>query len=205
MLTINSHTGIGIEDAQETSPNKSFLETCALLWDIGDFFRLTDLSQFALTKLYLRCRTLLLQTRYLSTMLKKIEFLPDLEAGIRAAWRNDRVASPVRLDILSLCVGIHPFVKGHESFIGLLDEIPHFTAQYLKALLGCPGMQRVESRVARGIACCSCRQPILDKNGKRINGETFIWTPTSLYFRDSASYWFCSRACYNAQVPQRIL
>lgn len=204
MLINGSYLGIDVESTKKTSPSESFLETCVLLWSIGDFFRLADLSQSVLTQLQRRCRTLLLQTRCASTMFKKIEFLPDLEAGIRAAWRHDRVASPVRLDIMSLCVGIHPFVKDHKSFISLLDEIPHFTAQYVKALLGCPGMQRVESHLPLGTDCCYCQRSIFDSDGKNDSGEAFVWAPMSLNFWDNCPYWFCSRVCYNAEVLKRL-
>lgn len=138
-------------------------------------------------------------------MLKRIDFLPDLEAGIRAAWRHDRATSPVRLDLISLCVGIYPFAKDHGSFISLLDEVPEFTVQYVKALLGCPGMQRVESHAPLATNCQRCQNPIFDCDGSNISGDAFVWTPTSLNFWDNSPEWFCSRACYNAEIREVIL
>lgn len=202
MLTNNSREEIDIEEAKETSPSKSFLETCTLLWGIGDFFRLEGLTKSVFLQLQNRCKALLHETRCASTMLKKIDFLPDLEAAIRAAWRHDRVTSPVRQDIISLCVGIHPFVRDHKSLIGLLDEIPEFTAQYLKALLGCPGMQRIESHLTLKTECEQCRRLIFDSNGANVSDEAFVWTPTSLNFWDNCPYWFCSRACYRSRVEK---
>ncbi|KAJ0117326.1 hypothetical protein J7T55_003739 [Diaporthe amygdali] len=193
---------IDVEQAKETSPNKSFLETCTVLWSIGDYFRLEELSQSALSQLQTRCRALLLQTHCVSTMLKEIKFLPDLEAGIRAAWSSERVAGPMRQDIMSLCVGIHPFIKDHASFIELLDEMSDFSTQYLKALLGCPGMQSNETHVPLGTDCTQCLKPVFDDKGRKVPAETFAWIPTSLNFWDNYPCWFCSRHCYNTLVDR---
>lgn len=138
-------------------------------------------------------------------MLKKIHFLPDLEAGIRAAWRHDRAASPVRLDLISLCVGIYPFAKDHASFIRLLEEVPEFTVSYMKALLGCPGMQKIESHLSRETGCSACGKPIFNNKGARISSNAFVWTPTSLCFWDNCPSWYCSRVCYNKDVRETVL
>lgn len=138
-------------------------------------------------------------------MLKRIDFLPDLEAGIRAAWRHDRAVSPVRLDLISLGVGISPFAKDHGSFISLLDEVPGFAVQYVKALLGCPEMQRVESHGTLATNCQRCQNQIFDYDGSNIGGDAFVWTPTSLNFWDNYPGWFCSRVCYNAEIHETIL
>ncbi|KAG8162480.1 hypothetical protein KVR01_008245 [Diaporthe batatas] len=196
---------IDSEEIKSTSPNKSFLESCILLWSIGDFFLLDDLCEYALTQLRHRCRVFLLRSRSLTIMLKSIDFLADLEAGVRAAWRNDRAASPGRKDLISLCVSIHPFVKDHESFITLLDEIPEFTAQYLKALLGCPGLQSVESFVPLKTNCESCHEPVFDTEGRQVSSQAFVWTPTSVSLWDGCPYWCCSRDCYNAVVDEYVL
>lgn len=137
-------------------------------------------------------------------MLKNIDFLPDLEAGVRAAWRHDRVASPGRKDLISLCVGIHPFVKDHKSFISLLDEVPEFTAQYLKALLGCPGVQSIESHVPFGTKCDTCHKFVFNTKGALVSNEAFVWTPTSMSFWDRCPYWCCSKKCYNAAVDKFV-
>lgn len=205
MLTTSSYAGIDVEHSKKTSPSKSFLETCTLLWSTGDFFRLGDLNQFVLTQLQRRCRNLLLQTRCASTMLKIIDFLPDLEAGIRAAWRHDRVASPVRQDIMSLCVANHPFAKDHGSFISLLDNMPEFTAQYVKVLLGCPGIQRIEYHGPLGTDCDRYHDCIFDSDGAQISDEAYVWTPTSLNFWYNCPEWLCSRACYNSVVREKVL
>lgn len=196
---------IDVENARKTSPSKSFLETCALLWSIGDFFRIDDLGQSVCMQLQERCRTLLLETRCVSKMLKKIHFLPDLEAGIRAAWRHDRAASPVRLDLISLCVGIYPFAKDHASFIRLLEEVPEFTVCYVKALLGCPGMQRIESHAPWGTICSVCHKTIFNDRGAPVRSNAFVWTPTSLCFWDNCPAWYCSRVCYNKDVRKMVL
>lgn len=134
-------------------------------------------------------------------MLKEIDFLPDLEAGIRAAWRDDRAASPVRLDLISLCVGIHPFAKYHYSFIDLLEEVPEFAVCYVKALLGCPEMQRVESPMLAMTTCKCCGKQLFDSKGALVSRDIFSWAPTSLFFFNNCPLWFCSRACYNAGIP----
>lgn len=170
------------------------------MWSIGDVFCIEDLSCAAWYQLRNRCKVLLLQTRCASTMLKKIEFLPDLEAGIRAAWRHDRAANMVCMDLVSLCVGIHPFVKDHESFFILLYEVPGFTMRYLRAPLGCPGSQDIESHPPRKTFCSLCRKPIFDSGGAVISRKAYVWTPTSLCFWNNRPTWYCSRDCYNSGV-----
>lgn len=138
-------------------------------------------------------------------MLRKIYFLPDLVAGIRAAWRQDRAASPVRLDLISLCVGIHPFVKNHSSFIRLLEEVPEFTVSYVKALLGCPGMQKIESHSPRETNCSVCGKLVFNDRGAPMRRDAFVRTPTSLYFWDNCPSWYCSRVCYNKGIRETVL
>lgn len=136
-------------------------------------------------------------------MLENIDFLPDLEAGIRAAWRQDRAAGPFRRDLISVCVGIHPFVKDHASFISLLDELPEFTAQLVKALLGCPGMQRIECHLSRFLSICrrpGCSRQIFDHRGNQLSDEVVVWAPTCLHFWENSPQLFCSEYCYNETV-----
>lgn len=205
VLTYISSSGIEVETAKNTNPSKSFLATCALLYSIGDFFCIDKLSWAAFDQLRDRLKVLLLQTRCASTMLEKIEFLPDLEAGIRAAWRHDRNPSLVRKDLVSLCVGIHPFVKDHESFFSLLEEMPEFTMCYLRALLGCPGSQHIESHAPRETFCFLCRKPIFDSSGALVSSKAYVWTPTSLCFWDNWPAWYCSRVCYNKGVSKMVV
>jgi hypothetical protein len=137
-------------------------------------------------------------------MLKGIDFLPDLQASIHAAWRHDRIPGPVRKNLIGLCVGIHPFVKDHVSFISLLDEIPVFTAHYVKALLGCPGLQAIESHIPLETPCAMCSKDIFDSKGVMVSAQAFVWTPTSVSFWNHCTYWCCSKACYNAAVDNYI-
>lgn len=131
-----------------------------------------------------------------SAMLKEIPFLPDLEAGIRAAWRHDRVASPLRGRLMTACVFIHPFVGDHASFISLLDEIPEFTAQYVKALLGCRDEQRPVPPVFHGqIQCYVCGKTIFDDRGLQAIDVFFLRPPYSARFGHRFPGPLCSSTC----------
>lgn len=128
-------------------------------------------------------------------MLKEISFLPELEAGIRAAWRPDRVANAMRDDIMVVCISIHPFVKDHASFISLLDEIPEFTSRFAKALLGWPGMPSMAARKPRGkVKCYMCGKTIFDKGVQALD-EFFVGLPSSLNLWGYFSGLVCSADC----------
>lgn len=121
-------------------------------------------------------------------MLARIPFLPELEAGIRAAWRHDRVDNPVQQDLISVCVGIFPFVRQHDSFINLLDEIHGFASKYSKALVGCVGVQSIESHPLGKDKCYTCGEIIFD--------EYYARGPTSLRLGGRFHDLICSLDCY---------
>lgn len=128
-------------------------------------------------------------------MLKDIPFLRELEAGIRAAWRHDRAASPVRDDLMILCISIHPYVNDHASFINLFDEIPEFTARFAKALVGWPSEHSIASRIPHGkVQCYMCGKTIFDKGVQALD-EFFVGLPSSFNFWGYFSGLLCSRDC----------
>lgn len=109
LLTIVSPlTEIDIEKLRDTLQSKSYLETCARLWFLGDYFALPALRAAAYERFALRCKRYHEESaQYLSTttilLLRDGEqrgrqqqqqkgalyFLPDLEAAIRTAWDYD--------------------------------------------------------------------------------------------------------------------
>lgn len=133
-------------------------------------------------------------------MLKEISFLPELEAGIRAAWRPDRVANAMRDDLMVVCISIHPFVKDHASFINLLDEIPEFTARFAKALLGWPGMPSIAARKPPGeVKCYMCGKTIFDEGVQALD-EFFVGLPISFNLWSYFSGLLCSVDCMKQEA-----
>lgn len=187
------------DTCQETSPHKSYLETCVMLWSLADFFCLSDICQLAVGRLSDRCKTLFVESRSIEATINEISFLPDLEAGIRAAWRPDRVAGPVREQLMSVCSGLHPVLRNQTSFMRLLEEIPEFATDFLKALLGCAGLQRDLDGPPR-LKCRQCKSAVLEttqgEDKKFIKGA-LIWTPLSLHIYSEPRSLYCSRECYN--------
>lgn len=193
---------LDLDQARASSPNNSYLETCVLLWSLGDYFLLPDLCQLVLSLLSARCRKLFADSRSIRATINEISFLPDIEAGIRAAWKGDRVAGPVRRPLMTVCSGLHPVLRDQKSFINLIGEIPEFATDFLKALLGCDGMQMSHAEDTR-LVCCRCDSTILVPDhgeGKRFVKGALIWTPISLNIHTKSRRLFCSKKCYNSGV-----
>ncbi|KAL1855272.1 hypothetical protein Daus18300_011178 [Diaporthe australafricana] len=187
------------KEFQSRGPNNSILETCALVWSLGDYFSLPELCARAEKSLSTECKKYYIETRCISSMLHEISFLPDLEAGIRAAWRKDRVAGPARQHLLTVCSGLQPYLQNQHSFLTLLDELPEFTGQLLKALLGCSELT-VNSRL-RIAVCNNCKSNVFDSDrgeGKQFSEGAFMTTPPSLEIRGGSRMFFCSKDCYNS-------
>ncbi|KAG6360898.1 hypothetical protein INS49_011966 [Diaporthe citri] len=190
---------IDCDQAQASSPRNSYLETCVLLWSLGNLFCLAAICQQTLNLLTARCKKLYIESRSISVTINKISFLPDIEAGIRAAWRADRVAGPARKQLLTVCCGLHPVLGDQESFISLLEEVPEFATEFLKALLGYPGMQAGSSALLKPV-CHQCKSPVLDPkqgDGKKFLQGTFISTPFSVSIYSGGCAFYCSKKCYN--------
>lgn len=183
---------------QASSPNNSYLETCGLLWSLGDYFGLPDLCELVLSKLTYRCKKLFDESRSVQATINEISFLPDLEAGIRAAWRTDRAAGPVRRLLMTVCSGLHPVIRDQKSFMDLLEEIPGFSFDFLKALLGCDGVQMGHRDEKRPV-CSKCGWTVLNPEqgeGKKFVDGAFIWTPISLNIHSEPRRFYCSKTCY---------
>lgn len=151
-----------------------------------------------MNSLFDQCKKYYIESRCISSVLHEISFLPDLEAGIRAAWRKDRVAGPSREHLLFMCSDLQPYLRDQQSFLILLDEIPEFSGQFLKALLGCPGLKmRVPLQTA---PCQKCNSIVFDK--KRVEGKdvfegAFFTVPGSVDIFAGFRKFFCSKDCYN--------
>lgn len=125
--------------------------------------------------------------------------MSGLEAGIRAAWRPDRVAGPARQQLMTVCGGLYPYLRDQPSFIRLLDELPEFTAHFAKGLLGCPGTQQSLEQLSKA-RCRKCSSVVFDVNreeGKKFVEEAFVLTPNMLNAHGGTRVFFCSKVCYN--------
>lgn len=152
-----------------------------------------------MTLLSARCRELFLDSRPISATINEIYFLFDLEAGIRAAWRADRVAGPARKQLLTVCCGLHPVLQNQKSFVSLLEELPDFAIDFLKALLGCAGVQAGSSEF-HGHVCYHCKSSVLGPeqgDGKQFHKDAFLWTPFSVSIYSGNRIFYCSKECYN--------
>lgn len=191
---------MNIEQARATSRNNLYLETCVLIWSLGDYFSLPELCLEAMRRLNERCKKLYIASRCVSVVSGGISFITDLETGIRAAWRPDRVAGRPRKTLMTLATGLHAYLRNQPSFISLLDELPEFTADFVKALLGCPGLQ-VEDFAHMRSSCTDCGSVVFDATrgeGQEFVEGAFAMIPNSLNIRGSQRVFFCSQNCYNS-------
>lgn len=182
---------------QASSPNNSYLETCVLLWSLGDYFLLPDLCQEAGSLLWNRCGKLFFESRFISAIINEIRFLPDLEAGIRAAWRADRGMGPVRTTIMAVCRSLHPVLGKQRSFMNLLRELPEFAIEFLEALLVWDELQSGKILWRR---CCRCQNIVQIRTRGDDPGfakGAFIVTPVSLGIHCAGKRFYCSQNCYN--------
>lgn len=187
---------LDLDQTQATSPNNSYLETCVLLWSLGDYFCLPDLCQLVLSLLVDRCRKLFIESRSVCNTFSEISFLPDLEAGVRAAWNDDRAPGPVRLPLMFVCRGLHPVLRNQNSFINLLEEIPKFSIDFLKALLGCDGLQlRNPGKTKAMCFHCGFRPPAGSKEEEEFFKNAFLWTPIALDLYSEHRRLYCSKEC----------
>lgn len=63
-------------------------------------------------------------------------FIIDLESAIRQAWREDLASSPLRHVLTKLCIDFAPYVRRHESFYTLLQEVPQFAVAFSQRAMG---------------------------------------------------------------------
>ncbi|KUI72166.1 hypothetical protein VM1G_07493 [Cytospora mali] len=193
---------IDIQAANEDNPSKSFFETCVLLWRIGNYFILDGLADYSEDQLGIYCKELFIRTRKLTSVIRGISFLPDLEAGIRAAWRDGRTAAApfLRTHLVQLCLGLSPFLREAESFLTLLDEFPQFAVKFSKALLGCPEENHLVVVPAGRIVCPACDNVMYDILSREVPANAFYTPRTSMAFTGVGGTLYCSRECYNSRT-----
>lgn len=101
---------------------------------------------------------------------------------------------------MTVCSGLHPVLRNQQSFIRLLEEIPEFATDFLKALLGCSGLQRTWNDPVQP-KCRQCESTVLDTtNGeedKKFVKGALVCTPISLDIYTEPRRIFCSKECYN--------
>lgn len=131
---------INIERLKDALQSKSYLETCARLWFLGDYFALPALRATAYERFAIRCKRYHEESaQYLSTTTilllddkeqqqrqqqSALYFLPDLEAAIRTVWddahgeedadpspaASSRQLGPLRAYLVTLSCLLHPYL-----------------------------------------------------------------------------------------------
>lgn len=99
---------------------------------------------------------------------------------------------------MTMATVLHPYLRNQPSFISLLDELPQFTADFVKALLGCPGIQHPTGCEPR-FRCRVCSKIVFDEEwgeGKEFaEGACAIITRSLDIYAERRSL-FCSEDCY---------
>lgn len=177
------------------------LEIAVLLWGIGDYFCLNDLAQRAANLGTARCTELIIRGKRVSSVINGPDYLPEVEAAIREAWRQDRASGPLQKALVEVCVHAAPFLANIESFSTLLDDVPEFSSRFAKALVGYQKENtNVRQWMLHSITCYQCHRVIPPITSQDIPQELFYET-ASLQFFDHLGFYYCSRDCFNAGKP----
>lgn len=76
-------------------------------------------------------------SRQVDTISHPTSFLYDIECAIRRAWSDDLASGPLLHEKLAkVCLDFAPYLKHHESFSRLLEEVPGFTMAFSQQALG---------------------------------------------------------------------
>lgn len=75
-------------------------------------------------------------SRTVDTAVHGTTFIVDLESAVRQAWREDLASGPLRAVLTGLCIDFAPYVRRHQSFFTLLQEVPHFAVTFSQRALG---------------------------------------------------------------------
>lgn len=131
-----SITDFDPETARLDTVSKSYLETCVRLWQLGDYFQVESMSKLAKEKLSAGCDRWRRCSGTVDTAKHGTTFIVDIESAIRRAWREDLASSPLRVMLASLCVDFSPYVRRHQSFFAVLQEVPQFAVTFSQRAMG---------------------------------------------------------------------
>lgn len=129
-------TDFNPESARLDTASKSYLETCVRLWHVGDYFQVESMEKLAKDKLNDGCSRWLRCSGTVDTAKHGTTFIVDLESAIRQAWREDLAPGPLRRILTTLCIEFAPYLRRHDSFFTLLQEVPQFAVTFSKRALG---------------------------------------------------------------------
>ncbi|KAG6358053.1 hypothetical protein INS49_013937 [Diaporthe citri] len=124
------------ESARLDTASKSYLETCVRLWQLGDYFQVDSMAELAKDKLNAGCSRWRRCSRTVDTAIHGTTFIVDLESAVRQAWREDLASGPLRAVLTGLCIDFAPYVRRHQSFFTLLQEVPQFAVTFSQRALG---------------------------------------------------------------------
>lgn len=132
----SSETDFDPESARLDTASKSYLETCVRLWQLGDYFQVESMAELAKDKLNAGCSRWRECSRKVDTATHGTSFIVDLESAVRQAWREDLASGPLRATLTDLCIDFAPYVRRHQSFFKLLQEVPQFAVTFSQRSLG---------------------------------------------------------------------
>lgn len=131
-----SQTDFDPESARLDTASKSYLETCVRLWQLGDYFQVESITKLAKDKLSGRCERWRQCSGTVDTATHGTTFIVDLESAVRQAWREDLASGPLSAVLTGLCIDFGPYIRRHESFFTLLQEVPQFAVTFSQRALG---------------------------------------------------------------------
>lgn len=124
------------ETARLDTASKSYLETCVRLWQLGDYFQVKSMSELAKEKLIIGCDRWRRCSGTVDTAKHGTTFIVDIESAVRQAWREDLASSPLRAILTGLCVNFAPYLRRHQSFFTLLQEVSQFAVTFSQRAMG---------------------------------------------------------------------
>lgn len=94
------------------------------------------MSNLAKEKLEAGCDRWRRCSREVDTAKHGTTFIVDLESAVRQAWREDLIPGPLRGVLTKLCIDFVPYVRSHQSFFTLLQEVPQFAVTFSQLAMG---------------------------------------------------------------------
>lgn len=179
------------------NPSLSFLDTCVRMWHLGDFYKIQTLTETAQIQMWQRVSRYIHESSHVAIMADRVPFIPDLESGIRAAWEPEKAAGRPRLYLLALTFSVSAYLKCCPSFMSLLDEVPGFTMEFIKLLIGSGEAAKFIPVRRSPRVCMVCRKEIYMTDLRLgLCQVVYFTTGVIVVMNGDTEVWFCSKACF---------
>lgn len=167
------------------------------MWHLGDFFKIRTLTETAKDQMWLRISRYINESGHVAIMANRIPFLPDLEIGIRAAWKPEKAAGEPRSYLLLLAVSVSCYLRSYSSFISLLDEIPEFATAFSKLLIGSGEATKLMPVRRTQRACIACGKEIyLTEPHSGLCRLVYYMSGAIMAMNGDSEVYYCSKACF---------